>query len=260
MRSIRGEIRISPDPGALTRRAAEEFVRLAADAIELHGRCTVALSGGSTPTDLYALLASEGDPFRGRVLWNRIHFFWGDERHVAPHHPDSNYRMVVDALLSKVPVPAQHVHRIRAENPDAGKAAEEYEQALCEFFGLDEGEWPRFDLVLLGMGPDGHTASLFPGTAVLDERKRLVAASWVENLNATRITLTPPVLNHAACVIFLISGQEKAETLRAVLTGDFQPVRLPAQLIHPGRGRLLWLVDRAAAGLLDLHGGIASSS
>jgi len=168
--------------------------------------------------------------------------------------------MVVDALLSKVPVPAQHVHRIRAENPDAGKAAEEYEQDLREFFGLDEGEWPRFDLVLLGMGPDGHTASLFPGTAVLDERKRLVAASWVEHLNATRITLTPPVLNNAACVIFLISGHEKAEALRAVLTGDFRPVRLPAQLIQPGRGRLLWLVDRAAAGLLDLHGGIASSS
>ncbi len=260
MRLIRGAIDISADPGALTRRAAEEFVRLAADAIASHGRCAVALSGGSTPKGLYTLLASEADASRGRVPWDRMHFFWGDERHVPPHHPDSNYRMALDTLLSKVPVPAQHVHRIRAENPDAGKAAEDYEQALCEFFQLEGGEWPRFDLVLLGMGPDGHTASLFPGTAVLDERKRLVAASWVEHLNATRITLTPPVLNNAACVIFLISGQEKAETLRAVLHGEAEPGRLPAQLIRPGRGRLLWLVDRAAAGLLDLHGEIASSS
>lgn len=260
MRSFRNDIDISADAAALARRAAAECVRVAADAIALHGRCTVALSGGSTPTGLYALLASESDAFRGRVRWDSMHFFWCDERHVPPHHPDSNYRMVHDALLSQVPVPVQHVHRIRAENPDAGKAAEEYEQALRAFFRLEEGEWPRFDLVLLGMGPDGHTASLFPGTAVLDERKRLVAACWVEHLNATRITLTPPVLNNAACVLFLISGPGKAEMLRAVLTGDFQPARLPAQLIRPGGGRLLWLVDRAAAGLLDLHGKAAPSS
>jgi 6-phosphogluconolactonase len=187
-----------------------------------------------------------------------MHFFWGDERHVPPDHSDSNYRVVADALLSKVSVPAHHVHRIRTENPDAGKAAEQYEQALRDVFRLKEREWPRFDLVLLGMGPDGHTASLFPGTAVLNERKRLVAATWIEALNAYRITLTPPVLNNAACIILLISGQEKAETLRAVLTGDFQPVLLPVQLIRPGHGRLLWLVDRAAAGLLDLDGDIAS--
>ncbi len=254
MRSVRGEIHISADPGELTRTAAEEFVRQAAKAIESNGRFTVALSGGSTPKGLYTLLASEADPFRGRVPWGNIHFFWGDERHVPPDHPGSNYRMVYDALLSQVPVPTDHVHRIPAENPDAGKAAEEYEQALSEFFGLDEGEWPRFDLVLLGMGPDGHTASLFPGTAVLDERKHLVAASWVEKLNTTRITLTPPVLNNAACVVFLISGEEKAEALRTVLTGDFQPVRLPAQLIRPGPGRLFGLVDRAAARLLERDG------
>lgn len=258
MRSVRGKIHVSADPGELTRTAAEEFVRRAAKAIESNGRFTVALSGGSTPKGLYTLLASEADPFRGQVPWGNIHFFWGDERHVPPDHPESNYRMVHDALLSQVPVPTDHVHRIPAENPDAGKAAEEYEEALCEFFGLDEGEWPRFDLVLLGMGPDGHTASLFPGTAVLNERKRLVAATWIEALNAYRITLTPPVLNNAACIILLISGQEKAETLRAVLTGDFQPVLLPVQLIRPGHGRLLWLVDRAAAGLLDLDGDIAS--
>ncbi|HET7854754.1 MAG TPA: 6-phosphogluconolactonase [Candidatus Methylomirabilis sp.] len=260
MRSVRGEIHISADPGELTRTAAEEFVRQAAKAIESNGRFTVALSGGSTPKGLYTLLASKAYPFRERVPWGNIHFFWGDERHVPPDHPESNYRMVHDGLLSQVPVPTDHVHRIPAENPDAGKAAEEYEHALCEFFGLEKGEWPRFDLVLLGMGPDGHIASLFPGTAVLDERKHLVAASWVEKLNTTRITLTPPVLNNAACVVFLISGEEKAETLRTVLTGDFQPVQLPAQLIRPGHGRLLWLVDRAAAGLLDLHREIASSS
>lgn len=254
MRSVRGEIHISADPGELSRTAAEEFVRRATAASQSKGLFSVALSGGSTPKGLYALLASEADAFRGRVPWGKIHFFWGDERHVPPDHPGSNYRMVYDALLSQVPVPADHVHRIRAENPDAAKAAEEYEQALREFFGLDEGEWPRFDLVLLGMGPDGHIASLFPWTAVLDERKRLVAASWVEKLNTTRITLTPPVLNNAACVVFLVSGEEKAETLRTVLYGDAKTVRLPAQLIRPGHGRLLWLVDRAAARLLERDG------
>ncbi|HYL79732.1 MAG TPA: 6-phosphogluconolactonase, partial [Candidatus Acidoferrum sp.] len=209
---------------------------------------TVALSGGSTPKALFRLLAGEGDgSFRGRVPWNRAQVFWGDERHVPPDHPDSNYRMTYDTLLSRVPVPPENIHRIRTEDPDADKVAESYERTLRSVFRLAEGQLPRFDLVLLGMGPDGHTASLFPGTPALHERKRLVVGQWVEKLQTHRITLTPPVLNNAALVVFLVSGAEKAETLRAVLLGEYQPERFPAQLVRPTGGRLLWLVDRAAA-------------
>ncbi|MFQ5694229.1 MAG: 6-phosphogluconolactonase, partial [Nitrospinota bacterium] len=175
---------------------------------------------------------------------------WGDERHVPPAHPDSNYRMAHEAMLSKVSVPPGNVHRVRAENPDAGKAAQAYERELRGFFQTGAEERPRFDLVLLGMGPDGHTASLFPGTEALREEGRLVAAPWVGKFGAFRITLTPPVLNNAACVIFLVSGGGKAEALRTVLRGDPQPERCPAQIVRPENGRLLWLVDREAARLL----------
>jgi 6-phosphogluconolactonase len=158
--------------------------------------------------------------------------------------------MAHEAMLSRVPVAPQNVHRIQAENPNASEAAEDYDQELRGFFRLPSGQFPRFDLILLGMGPDGHTASLFPGTDVVQEQKKLVAAPWVETFRTHRITLTPPVLNNAASVIFLVSGKEKAETLQQVIQGDYQPDRLPAQLIRPTSGRLLWLVDRAAARLL----------
>jgi 6-phosphogluconolactonase len=185
------------------------------------------------------------------VPWGTTHFFWGDERHVPPDHPDSNYRMAREAMLSQVPVPPQNVHRIPAENPDASQAAQDYDHELREFFRLPSGQFPRFDLILLGMGPDGHTASLFPGTTAVREQKALVAALWVETLRSHRITLTPPVLNNAACVIFLVSGEQKAETLREVIEGDYQPDRLPAQVVRPASGRVLWLVDRAAGRLLS---------
>lgn len=254
-----GHIRIVANPEALSRAAAEEFVRQAVDAVTREGVFTVALSGGSTPKRLYALLASETDSLRAQVPWDKIHVFWGDERHVPPDHPESNYRMAREALLLKVPVPPENVHRIEAEHPDADKVAEVYERHLREFFRLEAGRLPRFDLVLLGMGPDGHTASLFPGTEAVFEQTRHVAPSWVKKFNAYRITLTPPVLNNAACVLFLVSGDDKAEPLQAVLQGDYQPVRLPAQVIRPTHGRLLWLVDRAAARLLELSGETAGA-
>jgi len=251
MLSPKPDIRIVENVEKLSWEAAEEFVRQARKAVRTREAFTIALAGGSTPKALYALLAAQsGTSFRARVPWDTTHFFWGDERHVPPNHPDSNYRMAHETMLSRVPVPPKNVHRIRAENPDASKAAEDYDQELREFFRLPSGQFPRFDLILLGMGPDGHTASLFPGTDAVREQKKLVTAPWVETFRTYRITLTPPVLNNAASVIFLVSGKEKAETVREVLQGEFQPTRLPAQVIRPTNGRLLWLVDRAAARLL----------
>ncbi len=246
----RPDLRILADGDEVCRVAAEEFVRLAEEAVRARGRFTVAISGGSTPRALYRLLADERAGLRARVSWGHVHVFWGDERHVPPEHPDSNYRMAHEALLSWVPVPPGHVHRIPAENPDAAKAAGEYAQVLRACFDLAAGRFPRFDLILLGMGPDGHTASLFPGTDAVHEKTRLVVAPWVDTLNGHRITLTPPVLNHAARVVFLVCGEEKAAALRAVLQGDSQPDRFPAQAVRPVNGRLTWMVDRAAARLL----------
>ena len=169
---------------------------------------------------------------------------------MPPDHPQSNYRMAYDTLLSLVPVPAENIHRVCTEEPDAALAAEKYEQELRAFFGLEADHLPRFNCILLGMGSDGHTASLFPGTEALHETKRLVVANLVDKLKTYRITLTAPVLNHAELVIFLISGAEKAEALKEVLQGEYRPDRFPAQLIRPDNGKLLWIVDRAAAGCL----------
>src|SRR5262249_2539250 len=233
----------------LSRAAATEFVRQAQEAVQAKGAFTVALSGGSTPKNLYALLADDS-ALRATIPWDKVHFFWGDERHVPPDHPDSNYRMAHEALLSKVPALPANVYRIKGEYPEASHAADEYDQTLRKFFGLAAGRFPRFDLLLLGMGPDGHTASLFPGTAALHESARLVVANWVEKFHSHRITLTPPVLNNAASIIFLVSGEEKADPLRSVLQGEEQPERFPSQSISPAQGTVLWLVDRPAARLL----------
>jgi 6-phosphogluconolactonase len=244
------EIQIVADADALYQAAAAEFVRQVRAAAETKGACTVALSGGSTPKGLYGLLAD--DPtWRGQVPWDNMHVFWGDERHVPPDHPDSNYRMAHEALLSKVPIPPAHVHRIKSEHPDARQAADDYEQELRAFFHISTGQLPRFDLIFLGLGPEGHTASLFPGTKALHETRRLVVSTWVGKFFTERITLTPPVLSHAAGVIFLVSGDDKALALKAVLEGNYEPEQLPAQLIRPAQGRVLWLVDRAAASLLQ---------
>jgi 6-phosphogluconolactonase len=243
------EIQIVPDAEALYRAGAAEFVRLAGEAIMTKGSFTVALSGGSTPKGLYGLLAT--DPrLRGQVPWDKIHVFWGDERHVPPTDAESNYRMAHEALLSKVPITPAHVYRIKSEAPDASHAADGYEQTLREFFRVSAGQLPRFDLVFLGLGPEAHTASLFPGTKALHETKRLVVSNWVGKFFSDRMTMTPPILNNATCVMFLVSGEEKALPLKAVLEGPYEPEQLPAQLLRPEHGRLLWRVDRDAASLL----------
>jgi 6-phosphogluconolactonase len=245
------EIRTYPDAASLARAAAEHFVTLATAAIAARRRFAVALSGGSTPRATYALLAS--DEFATRVDWPRVHVFWGDERCVPPDHPDSNYRMACETLLDHVPLPTRNVHRIRGEiNPE--KAAADYERLLRSFFaqqpkGKETRVLPvlRFDLALLGMGEDGHTASLFPGTAALHEQTRWVVAHCAYKLGMWRVTLTPVVLNAAAHVTFVLSGVGKAERLREVLAGPYQPDVVPAQIVRPTDGRLLWLADAAAA-------------
>jgi 6-phosphogluconolactonase len=242
------ELRVAPDPPALAQAAAEEFAARAGSAVRENGRFTVALSGGSTPKSVYSLLAAN---YRDRLPWNKMFFFWGDERHVPPDDAESNYRMAHLALLSKAPVPAGNTFRVLAENPDAAQAAESYEQTLRRFFNVRPGSFPRFDLILLGMGSDGHTASLFPETRALQDTSRLVVANWVEKFKTHRITLTLPVLNRAAVVMFLVSGGDKAETLREVLEGSQSPELFPSKMIHLTNGKLIWLVDRAAASALS---------
>jgi 6-phosphogluconolactonase len=238
------EIRTVATPQELFAAAAEEVVSVTKTAVEENGRFTIALSGGSTPKSLYNLLATNA---RTSLPWDRMFFFWGDERHVRPTDPDSNYRMADEAMLSKVPVPPGNVFRFAAENPDAAAVADAYETTLRKFFKLEPGQTPRFDLILLGLGPDGHTASLFPGTPALQEKSRLVVANWVEKLKTSRLTLTLPVLNAARCVVFLVSGTDKAPALRAVLEGDAPGEQYPAKLVKPSSGDLIWMVDRAAA-------------
>lgn len=244
------DIQIVPNADALCRIAAAEVESSAEAAVREKGSFTVVLSGGSTPKSLYALLADDAS-WRARVPWEKTHFFWGDERHVPPDHPESNYRMSYEAMLSKVPIPAAHIYRIKSEYADTEQAAQEYEQTLQTFFHLAVGQYPRFDLVFLGLGPDAHTASLFPGTQALHEQQRLVVANWVGKFDTERITMTAPVLNNAALIVFLVTGEEKALPLKAVLKGRYEPNQLPAQLIQPHHGRLLWLVDQAAAHLLQ---------
>ena len=243
------EVIIFPDGNAIARRAAEEFLQTANDAVAQRNAFTVALAGGSTPKALYSLLAT--DPaFRDKLPWDRIHFFFGDERHVPPDNEQSNYRMVNESLFTKAPVQRSQITRVRAEYPDAGKAALEYEQALRAYFKLKDGEYPRFDLVLLGMGDEGHTLSLFPGTKALHASHRVVFCNWVGKLFTNRITLTAPATNQANRVIFMVTRADKALALKAVLEGPFEPEQLPAQLIQPASGKLLWLVDQAAGSML----------
>ena len=237
------EVKIVPDNAALARAAAQEFHSVAETAVRERGRFSVALSGGKTPRTVYSLLANE----HKQLPWDRIHIFFGDERHVPPDDPESNFRMASESLLSKVPIPQNNVHRIRAEL-DAEAAAMQYEQELREFFHLMDHDWPRFDLIFLGLGDDGHTASLFPGSKALSNESSRVAANWVEKFQTSRITLTFPVLNHAAEIVFLVSGAGKAWILSEVLRPGVR--KFPAQNVQPENGRLLWLVDQDAGSLL----------
>jgi 6-phosphogluconolactonase len=242
------DVRRLSTPQELFHAAAEEVVAVAQNAIAERGRFTIALSGGSTPKNLFTLIAANAST---SLPWNQIFFFWGDERHVPPDDPDSNYRMAKETMLSKLPVPTANIFPIPAENPDAKAAAAAYEQTVRKSFGVAAGEVPRFDLILLGMGPDGHTASLFPETDALQEKSRLVVANWVEKLNTSRITLTLPVLNAARNVVFLVSGADKATVLREVLEGSGPGEKFPSKLVRPSQGKLIWLVDRAAASELS---------
>ena len=225
--------------------AAKLFVAKSNAAVAHRGFFTVALSGGSTPKLLYQLLVDPNEPFREQISWPSIHFFWSDERHVPADHPDSNYRMANEAMLSHVSVSRDNVHRIKSENPDAQEAAEAYEETVLKFV---PGSPPRLDLILLGLGTDGHTASIFPESEVLLETQGLMAAPWVEKLNAYRITMTLPLINNSASVVFLITGTEKAQIVKAILQGS-KPY--PARTVKPTNGHLLWLLDRDAASELN---------
>jgi 6-phosphogluconolactonase len=243
---LTGEVAVLADAGALAAEAARRFARLTAQAVRARGRCAVALSGGRTPAALYHLLAEE--PARSRIPWAGVHLFWGDERCVPPDHTESSYRLAHEALISRVPIPPENIHRVYGELDPQG-AARRYESELAIFFGAPR---PRFDLVLLGLGEDGHVASLFPGSEALDEQLRVAEAVRAEYQGrpADRVTLTLPAINAARRVWFLVSGAEKAEIVRAVLEGAGRA--LPAQRVRPTHGRLTWLLDAAAAqGLVE---------
>ncbi len=243
------DLLVVADQAALAQEAAKWVVAIADEAVARCGRFTVALAGGSTPKHLYSLLATES--YRTRLPWRETHVFWGDERAVPPEHPDSNFGMARATLLSRIPILANQVHRMQAEQVDLNAAAGEYEADIARAFAVrPPDEPPAFDLILLGLGTDGHTASLFPYSEALQETKRWVAPNYIPALKANRLTLTAPILNRTALILFLVSGVEKAAALQAVLEGPPDPERFPAQLIRPVAGRLVWLVDQAAAGRL----------
>jgi 6-phosphogluconolactonase len=251
-------VRVYRDAEELALKAAQYFARLADQYVIGNGHFTVALSGGETPRALFKLLAQE--PFYSTVPWSMIYFFWADERCVSPDHADSNYGAAHELLLSKVPVKREHVFRFPAEDADPERAAQSYDMTLRNFFIAGPGAnrtgtaplaaFPRFDLILLGMGTDGHTASLFPQTGALAVKHQIAAANYLPQRAEHRLTLTVPTINNARNVTFLVSGTGKAETLRQVLEGATRPDELPSQFIKPGNGGLLWLTDEAAAAKL----------
>ena len=237
-------IRIAPDVAGLARMAADTIQDLADSAIGQTGRFSIALSGGSTPKTLFQLLAAE---YKEKIDWANTYIFWGDERCVPPDDTDSNYKMAHETLLDHVPLPAANIYRIKGELPPEDGAMQ-YEETLRVYF---QNQLPRLDLILLGMGDDGHTASLFPGTDALNERQRWVIPNHVTTAKQTwRITFTVPVINNAANVMFLVAGSGKAERLKQVVQGAYAPNKLPSQIIKPTNGNLIWAVDHAAASLL----------
>jgi len=245
---------VEPDAAALARRAAQYFVEMVGEAVAGRGKASIAISGGSTPLAAFKLLGDHDQPWRSRMPWDSLDIYWVDERAVPPDHADSNYRMTREALLDHVPLKPEQIHRMEGElAPDV--AAARYESELRNSFRLEGAESPRFDLVALGMGDDGHTASLFPHTEALHEMSRLVTANHVPQKDAWRITLTWPVINRASSVFFLIAGSDKASILNEVLTGPPEPERLPSQLIWPSSGILTLILDKAAAALLPATDG-----
>ena len=237
------ELKVFESPADVARAAAQYFVEQCKESVARSNGFAVALSGGSTPKLLYQLLADPNEPFRDQIAWKKTFFFFTDERNVPPDHPDSNYRMAYEAMFSHAP--KTQVCRISGEKP-AAEAAEEYEDVLAEIYGV---ELPDIDLIFLGLGEDGHTASLFPHSPALKETERLVVAPWVEKLNAYRITMTLPVLNNGRSVVFLVTGASKAEIVKEVNSRDKQPDLYPAQAISPTSGAVSWFMDKAAARL-----------
>lgn len=240
-------VEIFPAPKEIAEAAAKLFAARAGEAISTRGHFTIALSGGRTPVALYTLLAKA--PFASQIPWARVHLFWGDERCVPPDHADSNYRLVRELLLDYVSIPAANVHRMPGEmDPEEGAAR--YEGQLRDFFAPHGDGLPVFDLILLGLGEDGHTASLFPGTRAIRESTRWVVGHHVDMQKGWRITLTPPVINAARTVVFIAAGAAKAAVVKEILEGLFRPDALPAQIVRPAGGTLLWMLDREAAAQL----------
>lgn len=249
---MHGEVEVLPTASLVAEAAARRFVAIANDAIQARGEFVVALSGGSTPRSMYARLAAE--PGASHVDWSRVQILWSDERCVPPNDATSNYRMAREALLDRVPIPGANVHRIRGED-DPVTAAAAYEQVIRTVLRTPIGPppglpAPRIDLVLLGLGVDGHTASLFPGASAAHDSKSWVKAERIQAVAAWRVTLTPVIINAAAVVAFVVTGSAKAAVLRDVLEGPRRPHEVPAQLVAPTAGRLLWFVDASAAAAL----------
>jgi 6-phosphogluconolactonase len=242
------EIRVFPNRDELNRVTAERFCQMAQRRLGAGSLFCAALSGGSTPRELYQLLAAP--EFARRFPWDATHLFQVDERAVPPDHAESNFRMIREAMLARAPLPSEHFHRMAAESQDLEEAARRYADEIAEVLRPEPPERPRFDLILLGLGPDGHTASLFPGTAALDEQKRWVVPNHVEKLGSQRLTLTFPLINSAAEVVFLVTGADKAETVRRVLRPSSAADSFPAQRVQPANGQLRWYLDQSAARLL----------
>ena len=239
------QVRVFPSDEELFRASAEMFCGIGKQAIREHGRYTVALSGGSTPKGLHHELATT---FAKELPWEKVFFFWGDERHVPPDFPESNFRMAKETLLSKLPIPADNIFRMRGELPDANQAGALYEQWLREFFRPTAGQVPQIDFILLGIGPEGHTASLFPGTKALEEKQHLVVGNYVAVHSTWRITCTYPVLNAGVNVMFLVDGSSKADIVRTALKDP--SANLPCQGVKPANGNLMWYLDEAAGAKL----------
>jgi 6-phosphogluconolactonase len=244
------EIHILADAAAIGKRAAQEILQAGTSAVAQRGSFTLVLAGGSTPKTLYQLLVNDA-ALRAQLPWDKMVLLFGDERNVPPDHADSNFRTATEAMISKAPLKPEQILRIKGEYKDTEKAALEYEQTLRSSFKLRDGELPRFDVVLLGMGNDGHSLSLFPGTKALHPERRLVVRNWIGKLYAERITMTAPTVNNAEHVIFMVTGNDKALALKGVLEGPYEPEQLPSQFIQPRNGKVQWLVDTAAGSMLS---------
>lgn len=242
------QVRVYPTRSAAAHAVAAHFVAAAEKATTARRRFSVVLAGGNTPRDVYRLLAS--DEYAPMVAWQQTHVFWGDERAVSLSDPENNAHMARETLLNYVPIPVENIHRIQTNLPPQD-AARDYEQTLRDYFSVRGMREPSFDLVLLGMGAEGHVASLFPHSSALRERERWVAATYVEPKQTWRITMTPVALNAASKIIFTVVGEEKAQALKEVLSDPKRPNEFPAQIVDPPQGQVLWIVDRAAASLLN---------